>query len=131
MNAINALLQSPEALNVIAGIVTALWALFRGTEWYRSIQASRAATLMGHVEDAVEGAVVATYHDYVEGIKRGGILEPPRLTAEQAHNARVAARSSAIHNAHALGIDLIKILGEDGIALAIEAAVKRQKGLAQ
>ena len=128
MNAINALLENPDALTVIAGIVASLWAMFRGTDWYQSIQAGRAATLMGHVEDAVEGAVVATYHEYVEGIKRG--VGGGKLTPEQARNARLSARASAISNGHKLGLDLMKIVGEDGLALEIESAVKRQKGIA-
>ena len=128
MNAVQRLIESPEALTVIAGIAGFLWAMFRGTDLYRSIMAGRAATLMGHVEEAVEGAVVATYHEYIEGIKRG--VGGGKLTPEQARNARLSARASAISNGHKLGLDLLKILGEDGIALAIERAVKRQKGIA-
>ena len=123
------LLNDPRVLEIIAGLVALLWGAIRSTEFYRSIRDGRIQTLMAHIEEAVEAGVVTTYQEYVEGIKRG--IGGGKLTPEQTRNARAAARMSAINNARARGIDLLKTIGEDGIALAIESAVKRQKGIAE
>ena len=123
------LFDNAKFVQVIGGLVALLWSFIRSLEFYRDTQQTKFGSILQKIDGIAEAAVVETYHGYVEELKRGNRNGPgSKLSHEQAVIARNRARATAMHSAREAGIDILKIIGEDGLAVAIEYAIKRQKG---
>lgn len=116
------LLQSETVLMIGGALFGALWAWFKGRDWFARLRQRRLREALR----ALEAAVEETYREYVRDIKEsradGG------LTLEEQAQARQYARDRAVEIAREQGIDLVRALGAAYLDLWISRIVKKLKG---
>lgn len=115
------LLFSDTGLTLVAGLMGAIWTVFKASSWGRVLRRDRYRKAV----QAVEAAVDVTYREYVAAIKAA--RADGKLSLEEQREARSRARLKAIAIAREQGIDLLETLGRDQIDVWIAKLVKRLK----
>lgn len=114
-------LDSETGLTLLAGVLGAVWTLFKSSDWYMRSKERRYTKAM----QALEAGVYRTYQSYVRAIKTA--RHDGRLTEQEKRCARRLACETAIELGLAKGVDVMRELGNEYLDLFIAKMVTQLK----
>jgi hypothetical protein len=114
-------LRSEAGVTLLGAVFGAIWAAFKGSDWYQRWLTDR----YNRALLALEAAVEMTYETYVREVRLAS--EDGVLTQQERDTARRRAIQTAIGIGRVHGLDIVSVLGEEYLPMWIARIVESRE----